>query len=80
MMRQVDAMLEGSADHTRQPVDPDARLISADLAPTPSSKRTLSRWDVAALWIGLVVRTPRDSTPFTARVLLNALAVAHGKP
>ena len=37
---------------------PDAELINEDLAPTPESARTWSAWDLAALWIGMVVCVP----------------------
>jgi cytosine/uracil/thiamine/allantoin permease len=55
-----EALLEGV--ETRQPLHPDAALISDDLAPTPLDQRTFTRWDVAALWIGLVVRRWFPST------------------
>lgn len=60
-MRQVgEALLEGL--ETRQPLHPDTSLISDDLAPTPLDQRTFTRWDVAALWVGLVVRCCFPST------------------
>ncbi len=40
------------------PQAPDPALINEDLAPTPSSARTWSAWDLAALWIGMVVCVP----------------------
>jgi nucleobase:cation symporter-1, NCS1 family len=36
----------------------DDRLINEDLAPVPESKRTWGRWDIAALWIGMVICIP----------------------
>lgn len=38
--------------------EPDATLINDDLAPTPPSARTWTAWDLAALWIGMVVCVP----------------------
>ncbi len=37
---------------------PDAALINDDLAPTPASARTWTAWDLASLWIGMVVCVP----------------------
>jgi NCS1 family nucleobase:cation symporter-1 len=37
---------------------PDPRLTNADLAPTPAESRTWSVWNMAALWIGMVVCVP----------------------
>ncbi len=42
----------------RQPAAPDSALINEDLAPAGREKRTFSVWDMAALWIGLVVCVP----------------------
>lgn len=39
----------------RPPENPSAQLFSPDLAPVPEAERTWSGWDMAALWIGLVV-------------------------
>lgn len=39
----------------RPPVNPSPHLFSPDLAPVPAAKRSWSGWDMAALWIGLVV-------------------------
>lgn len=38
--------------------DPNPRLINADLAPTPPEARNWSIWNMAALWIGMVVCVP----------------------
>jgi NCS1 family nucleobase:cation symporter-1 len=38
--------------------NPDPALINDDLAPTPPSARTWTAWDLAALWIGMVVCVP----------------------
>ena len=40
------------------PHQPDAALINDDLAPTAAAARTWSAWDLAALWIGMVVCVP----------------------
>lgn len=40
------------------PLPPDPALINDDLAPTPPEKRTWTTWDMAALWIGMVVCIP----------------------
>ncbi|KAL4578789.1 hypothetical protein LXL04_014920 [Taraxacum kok-saghyz] len=37
---------------------PDPTLINDDLAPTPASQRTFSGWEMASLWVGLVVGVP----------------------
>ncbi|CAI9270776.1 unnamed protein product [Lactuca saligna] len=37
---------------------PDPTLINDDLAPTPASQRTYSGWEMASLWVGLVVGVP----------------------
>ncbi len=37
---------------------PDPSLIHPDIAPVAPSERTWSRWDLAALWIGMVVCVP----------------------
>ena len=53
------ALLEPLAD--RQPVAPDGELYNEDFAPVashPVSRRTFSLWDIAALWVGLVVCVP----------------------
>jgi NCS1 family nucleobase:cation symporter-1 len=52
-------LLEPLAD--RQPVAPDAELYNEDFAPVashPVTLRTFSLWDIAALWVGLVVCVP----------------------
>jgi len=36
----------------------DAQLINQDLAPTRPDERTWSTWNMAALWIGMVVCVP----------------------
>ncbi|KVI08132.1 Permease for cytosine/purines, uracil, thiamine, allantoin, partial [Cynara cardunculus var. scolymus] len=38
--------------------EPDPKLINDDLAPTTVSKRTYSGWEMASLWVGLVVGVP----------------------
>ncbi len=38
--------------------NPDPALINEDLAPTSPAARTWSAWDLAALWIGMVVCVP----------------------
>ncbi|KAI3518176.1 hypothetical protein L1887_06631 [Cichorium endivia] len=37
---------------------PDPTLINDDLAPTPATQRTYSGWEMASLWVGLVVGVP----------------------
>ena len=44
--------------HDAQPNNPHPSLINADFAPVPQAKRTFTTWDLAALWIGLVVCVP----------------------
>ena len=39
-------------------MDADAKLTNKDLAPVPSDQRTWSRWDIAALWVGMAVCIP----------------------
>jgi NCS1 family nucleobase:cation symporter-1 len=36
----------------------DPRLYNEDLAPTPESERTWTRWHIAALWVGMAVCIP----------------------
>ncbi|KAJ8467661.1 hypothetical protein OPV22_030213 [Ensete ventricosum] len=38
--------------------DPDATVGGSDLAPIPVSVRTFTAWDMASLWVGLVVGVP----------------------
>ncbi|KAJ7976872.1 purine-uracil permease NCS1-like [Quillaja saponaria] len=38
--------------------DPDPRLTNEDLKPTTSAQRTFSWWEMASLWVGLVVGVP----------------------
>ncbi|RWW21056.1 hypothetical protein GW17_00014803, partial [Ensete ventricosum] len=38
--------------------DPDATVGGSDLAPIPVSARTFTAWDMASLWVGLVVGVP----------------------
>ncbi|CAL9146128.1 unnamed protein product [Musa hybrid cultivar] len=38
--------------------DPDAATGGSDLAPVPVSARTFTAWDMASLWVGLVVGVP----------------------
>jgi len=33
-------------------------LYSEDLAPVPKEKRTWSKWDLAAIWVGMAVCIP----------------------
>ncbi|XP_026657853.2 purine-uracil permease NCS1-like isoform X2 [Phoenix dactylifera] len=49
MLRSTDDGLE---------LEPDASLLGSDLSPVPASKRTLTRWDIALLWVGMVVNVP----------------------
>ncbi|KAG0568488.1 hypothetical protein KC19_6G022800 [Ceratodon purpureus] len=42
----------------RQPRDPDSSLYNKDFAPTMVGERIFSVWDMACLWIGLVVGVP----------------------
>lgn len=42
----------------RQPSDPDDSLFNADFAPTMPAGRIFTVWDMACLWIGLVVGVP----------------------
>ncbi len=37
---------------------PASNLLNADIAPTPLSARTWSRWNLAALWVGMSVCIP----------------------
>ncbi len=39
-------------------MDADATLTNKDLAPVPPDRRTWSRWDIAALWVGMAVCIP----------------------
>ncbi|KAK1433380.1 hypothetical protein QVD17_10290 [Tagetes erecta] len=41
-----------------QNFQPDPTLINDDLAPTKQSQRTFSGWEMASLWVGLVVGVP----------------------
>ena len=45
-------------DVSRQPRAPSERLINDDLRPVTARERTFGTYDVAALWIGLVVCVP----------------------
>ncbi len=36
----------------------DEQLSNEDLAPTPAEQRTWSRWDIAALWVGMSICIP----------------------
>eukprot|EP00897_Mesotaenium_endlicherianum_P002043 jgi/Mesen1/1867/ME000143S00920 len=54
--RAMDAMLEPVV--ARLPSKPDPSLINDDFSPTLESQRLLSAWDMASLWIGLVVAVP----------------------
>lgn len=38
--------------------DPDPTLVNDDLMPTTSSQRSFSGWEMASLWVGLVVGVP----------------------
>ena len=40
----------------RAPLAPSPELINEDLAPVLANARTFTTYDIAALWIGLVVR------------------------
>lgn len=40
------------------PLNPDPSLINEDLRPTSLKERSFSRWEMASLWIGLVVGVP----------------------
>jgi NCS1 family nucleobase:cation symporter-1 len=40
------------------PQTSDSSLSNKDLAPVPMEKRTWSRWDIAALWVGMAVCIP----------------------
>ena len=42
----------------RAPLAPSPDLINDDLAPVTASQRTFSTYDIAALWVGLVVCVP----------------------
>ena len=37
---------------------PDNRLTNKDLAPTPITERSWSRWNIASLWVGMSVCIP----------------------
>ena len=41
-----------------QSVRSDPRLSNADLAPVPPEQRTWTKWDIAALWVGMSVCIP----------------------
>ena len=47
------ALLEPIAAQT--PSNPDPQLINEDFAPTLAANRIFSMWDLASLWVGLVV-------------------------
>jgi NCS1 family nucleobase:cation symporter-1 len=51
-----DALLEEVA--AVQPSNPNRLLFNADIAPVSVAARTFSTWDMAALWVGLVVCVP----------------------
>lgn len=53
---QFDALVEPVVD--QPPSRPEPNLINEDFAPVMSKDRTFSTWDIAALWIGLVVCVP----------------------
>ncbi|HUG12668.1 MAG TPA: NCS1 family nucleobase:cation symporter-1 [Opitutaceae bacterium] len=40
------------------PTASDPRLSNADLAPVPHAQRTWTKWDIAALWVGMSVCIP----------------------
>jgi nucleobase:cation symporter-1, NCS1 family len=40
------------------PASSDPRLSNADLAPVPMAQRTWTKWDIAALWVGMSVCIP----------------------
>lgn len=40
------------------PLNPDPSLINEDLKPTSLKERSFSKWEMASLWIGLVVGVP----------------------
>ncbi|RLM78147.1 uncharacterized protein C2845_PM12G22710 [Panicum miliaceum] len=40
------------------PASPRSSSSESDLSPTPQSERTMTAWDLASLWVGLVVGVP----------------------
>lgn len=52
----VQALLEPVS--ATAPLNPDPSLTNEDLKPTSLKERTFSKWDMATLWIGLVVGVP----------------------
>ncbi|CAL1398322.1 unnamed protein product [Linum trigynum] len=47
-----------AAPNPGQPADPDPALINEDLKPTEPGQRTFTGWEMASLWVGLVVGVP----------------------
>ncbi|KAI4378701.1 hypothetical protein MLD38_016144 [Melastoma candidum] len=56
--RKGHASSSASAATDDSPAEPDPTLTNDDLRPTRPSQRTLSWWEMASLWIGLVVGVP----------------------
>lgn len=52
----VQALLEPVS--ATVPLNPDPSLINEDLRPTSLKERSFSKWEMASLWIGLVVGVP----------------------
>ncbi|KAF0932294.1 hypothetical protein E2562_009559 [Oryza meyeriana var. granulata] len=44
--------------HRMLPASPRMSSSESDLSPTPPSERTMTAWDLASLWVGLVVGVP----------------------
>ena len=56
------------------PADADPSLWNADLAPTPPEKRTWTKWNVAALWVGMAVCIPTYT--LAASMIKDGMSVA----
>ncbi|XP_057947738.1 purine-uracil permease NCS1 [Malania oleifera] len=50
--------LRPMASHQPNKLEHDLTLSNADLQPTPPHRRTSSGWELASLWVGLVVGVP----------------------
>ena len=57
-VRPAAASLLDDPIEARPPKEPSANLLNEDLAPVAPAQRTFTTYDIAALWIGLVVCVP----------------------
>ena len=57
-VRPAAASLLDDPIQARPPNEPSADLLNEDLAPVAPAQRTFTTYDIAALWIGLVVCVP----------------------